>query len=964
MSDLRRFLKSPPLEYQAEEGSQQLVHYVKGFQIPALPVIQGADNAIAEIFGRVMHRFTNFVRAFHTDVTPVRQAIGLYAVAHPERSEIGAEVGMYLLCRAAGADSQALSSVHHLAEKARQLFPLEGMFGYELSDDLSAEQLERVTLSNINDAAIQLTEVRKFEDYQTGTRSDIAHEYFPHPFWNDLQLDPWIVLIEILARQRSTMVVSVVLEPVVLPYREKVADIAQQFQSLAEASAHRAERLSQAAHLQTNASVAEMVVAGQGWQALRAAPKLASRIQRGAYAYGQLIAWEDQLFSMRVTLATDGIIPTALTETVRVSLCSPAANEPDSTLGWRRPVAIPARSQQQHEAALQNLRWLGQIPWQPDEREPPTNAALRQIRTLVTATEAVGLFHVPMLSQAGQTTALSTSEVPFILPPEVARISALRFKQSEQKHLIKFGYLYQRRKTVSMQRSSGDASDGLSLLEFKLLLTDLEKPSLLVGAPGSGKSNLALYILSQLWQEDRRVPFLVLDPSTGHEYRYLSGLPHLRESMLLYTLGEESDLPFRFNPFAIPPGVTVRSHITRLLACFKAAYEMWDPLPAIYEAALARVYLSFGWSLSEEGGAGHTIPCMADFAAAVSDHLDEHVLPDYGKGTEAAGILTGASKIRINSIRDNLGHILNVRENFNFQLLLQHPATIEMGALGDPSSIALVMAFLVTQLAGHIQALHQQGLRDEWPHLLVIEEAHRLLSIETSASANQGNTRGKSAEEINTLLSEVRKFRQGIMILDQRPSSLAGGVLDNALVTMLCRLNDRVGFEHLSNVLNLSPAQQKYARSRLQPGETIMLDAQSGQPVLVRAPNLIDTLRNRYTDAGWDKVRDQFTRNAQQYQLTVPIATEPSTDRRLGQTGESHGITLADHLDVQTSEAIVQALEQFDCPAARRALRTWFTLHRSEVSNLVERMIFATVVDRMDLSIPERAAILQGLQET
>lgn len=302
---------------------------------------------------------------------------------------------------------------------------------------------------------------------------------------------------------------------------------------------------------------------------------------------------------------------------------------------------------------------------------------------------------------------------------------------------------------------------------------------------------------------------MVLDPSNGQEYRYLYGEPALRDDLLVYTLGDEDGLPFRFNPFDVPPDVTVRGHITRLLSCFKAAYEMWDPLPAIYEAALAHLYTQppFGWNLGEKGSTGKPTPCLADFHQAIVDHLEKHVLPDYGKGTEAGGILTGASKIRIQGILNGLGHILNVGQmppTF-FQKLLTRPVVIELGALGDPSSIALVMAFLITQLVGHIEHAFRRGVRAERPHMLLIEEAHRLLSAEAPSTTgpNQGNVRGKSAEEMNTMLAEVRKFEQGVMVLDQRPSSLVGGVLDNSLVNIMFRLNDRVGFEHLSNVLNL-----------------------------------------------------------------------------------------------------------------------------------------------------------------
>jgi hypothetical protein len=204
--------------------------------------------------------------------------------------------------------------------------------------------------------------------------------------------------------------------------------------------------------------------------------------------------------------------------------------------------------------------------------------------------------------------------------------------------------------------------------------------------------------------------------------------------------------------------------------------------------------------------------------------------------------------------------------------MLETPAVIEMGALGDPSTLSLVMAFLIIQLAGYIEHAAPPGeKRDKRQHLLLIDEAHRLLSGEISGGgAQQGNVRGKSAEEMNAMLAEVRKFGQGVMVLDQRPSSLVGGVLDNALVNIMCRLHDREGFEHLSHVLNLTPEQQQHAHTSLKPGDALMLDAQSGQPVLLRSPNVVDTLSQHHNLVN---ERDLMRRNAMRAGLQTPEAT-------------------------------------------------------------------------------------------
>ena len=37
--------------------------------------------------------------------------------------------------------------------------------------------------------------------------------------------------------------------------------------------------------------------------------------------------------------------------------------------------------------------------------------------------------------------------------------------------------------------------------------------------------------------------------------------------------------------------MSIQAHISRLMACFRAAYFMWDPLPAIFEEAIREAYI-------------------------------------------------------------------------------------------------------------------------------------------------------------------------------------------------------------------------------------------------------------------------------------------------------------------------------------------------------------------------------------
>ena len=83
----------------------------------------------------------------------------------------------------------------------------------------------------------------------------------------------------------------------------------------------------------------------------------------------------------------------------------------------------------------------------------------------------------------------------------------------------------------------------------------------LTGGIGSGKSTAVLNILIQLYEND--IPFIVFEPAKT-EYRLLKTLKELKDGpvnskgerlgdeLRVYTLGQETISPFRFNPFEFP----------------------------------------------------------------------------------------------------------------------------------------------------------------------------------------------------------------------------------------------------------------------------------------------------------------------------------------------------------------------------------------------------------------------------
>ncbi len=414
------------------------------------------------------------------------------------------------------------------------------------------------------------------------------------------------------------------------------------------------------------------------------------------------------------------------------------------------------------------------------------------------------------------------------------------------------------------------------------------------GSPGSGKTNFAISFLGQLWDDGpgrgegpepapplrEKHPYLVIDPTHGNEFRNLKASAH--DSLIVYTVGDERVNPFCFNPFLVPRGVGVQAHNSRLMSCFKAAYHMWDPLPAIFEMAIRRAYEASRKTWWERGprnphgeswepavdfpeGSDEPFPSLADVVAAMGTGEKGEVFPKdgrptviaeqkqkWGGDTENAHTIVASTSLRLMNLRDNYHRIIGGaapnRPAVDLEKMLERPVVLELGAVGDSQALSLIMGFLVVSVVGTIESRKPNPDGARKMHVLVIEEAHRLLSGESAGGgAESGNSRAQAAQDINTLLGEIRKYGQGVMLLDQRPGSLVGGVIDNAFLIALHRLNEEGSFRRFAALLNLSADQQRFARTELLPGQMIVLDRRSGQPALVR-PVDKGTDRAKWTD--------------------------------------------------------------------------------------------------------------------
>ena len=316
-------------------------------------------------------------------------------------------------------------------------------------------------------------------------------------------------------------------------------------------------------------------------------------------------------------------------------------------------------------------------------------------------------------------------------------------------------------------------------------MESLKRHAFVTGLTGEGKTTTLKRVLAQATANG--VPFLVIEP-VKREYRALREDPRFGPSVAVYTLGDEGETPLRFNPFECPPH-GVATHIDLLRSAFSAGFGMWTPLPQVLEMCLREIYTDRGWNLTSGENyrlGGHdchelAFPTMADLLGKV-----DAVVARLGYEERISKDFRAALSTRLSGLCDGgRGRLLNTRHSVPFTELLRRPVVLELESLGDDDDKALVMALLLARIV-------EQRRLEPHPqlcHLLVIEEAHRILSaVNPNTDEYQANPRAKAVDTFANLLAEIRAYGQGVIVVDQIATKLAPEVIKNTSIKIAHRV--------------------------------------------------------------------------------------------------------------------------------------------------------------------------------
>jgi DNA helicase HerA-like ATPase len=386
--------------------------------------------------------------------------------------------------------------------------------------------------------------------------------------------------------------------------------------------------------------------------------------------------------------------------------------------------------------------------------------------------------------------------------------------------------------------------------EVRISLNQLNRHCFVSGATGSGKSNTVRTLIRRLWQ-DHKIPFLVLDPIKS-EYNCLKEyIPELD----IYTLGHPGSTSFSLNPFSFEPQIGLVTHIDYLKAGFNALLGSYSTMPHILEDILYQVYEKAGWDSTSGKNAKLEkvlthyretldsdtndlfLPRLADMVPLVGESIAKF----FPHQTDYAGSLLGALRARITSLtRGAKGFLLNTRKSIPTQKLLAKPCIIELWPFADNDEKAFVMALILIKLYEYRQSLQFSGQSTSGlQHVLVIEEAHRLLAKTDGGSELTGHGRQKGVEVFADILAEIRSYGQGIIVVDQIPAKLVPDVLKNTDIKIAHRIVAKDDRESLGAAMTLDK-NQNLDLAKLVPGQVTVYFEGLSKPLSVMVDLLTD----------------------------------------------------------------------------------------------------------------------------
>lgn len=132
----------------------------------------------------------------------------------------------------------------------------------------------------------------------------------------------------------------------------------------------------------------------------------------------------------------------------------------------------------------------------------------------------------------------------------------------------------------------------------------------------------------------------------------------------------------------------------------------------------------------------------------------------------------------------------------------------------------------------------------DFRHITLVEEAHRLLS---RPELSDSGARKAAVETFTDMLAEIRKYGEGLIIVDQIPNKLAPEVLKNTNTKIIHKIFARDDKDAVGDTMLMDDKQKEFL-SALRTGQAIVFSENTEKPVHIEVTPVTDTSSEEVTD--------------------------------------------------------------------------------------------------------------------
>lgn len=362
---------------------------------------------------------------------------------------------------------------------------------------------------------------------------------------------------------------------------------------------------------------------------------------------------------------------------------------------------------------------------------------------------------------------------------------------------------------------------------FRVPLATLNRHAFVTGATGSGKSQTVRHLLEQL--SNAGIPWLAIEAAKS-EYAAIAGRVEPAQVTVINPSAPDG-VPFSVNPLEPEPGYPVQAHIDMIRALFMAAFDAEEPFPQIMSLALQRVYEATGWDVVTGGAVpGSKVPPSVPTLEQLQRHAMD-VIQEIGYGREVQADVEGFISLRLRSLRvGSAGRFFEGGHPADIGGLLRRNVVLAIEDVANDEDKAFLMGTLIIRVVEHLRMRARQEKSAGLRHVIVIEEAHRLLR-----DRGTGRAATHAVELLAGMLAEIRAYGEGIVVAEQIPTKLVSDVVKNTALKVVHRLPAEDDRQLVGAAMNLSEEQSRQVVS-LPPGDAAVFADGMDRPLRVRVP--------------------------------------------------------------------------------------------------------------------------------